>query len=93
MPGTRQERARIIANARQTRQEIEEIFVDCDHWNTHVRKPNEMPIDCDPDGELRRLADGLDTFIAIETGRGGAFQVDASGRLVTTPDDDASPKQ
>jgi hypothetical protein len=68
-PATK-ERARIVGNARNTRAEIEQLFTDCAYWNEHVRKPDEAPIDCDPDGTLRRLADGLDRMLADDTGSG-----------------------
>lgn len=35
--------------------EIEQIFLDAEHWNTCVRKSHEAPIDPDPDGELKRI--------------------------------------
>lgn len=30
--------------------EIEQIFLDAEHWNTCVRQPSEAPIDPDPVG-------------------------------------------
>ena len=45
------------------RQEIAQIFIDAAHWNECVRKPDEQPIDPDPDGELRRIAAGYDFAI------------------------------
>lgn len=39
--------------------EIEQIFIDAEHWNDHVRKSSEAPIDPDPDGALKRLLENL----------------------------------
>lgn len=49
-------------------QEIEQIFLDADHWNRCVRKDDEAEIDHDPDGELRVL---LSRLKAQRTPRGG----------------------
>lgn len=35
--------------------EIEQIFLDAEHWNTCVRKTSEAPIDPDPDGDLKSM--------------------------------------
>ena len=37
----------------KTLAEIELLFLDAEHWNQS--HPDEEPIDCDPDGELKRL--------------------------------------
>lgn len=63
-------RDQIIAEARVTRGEIEQIFIDCAYWNEHVRKPCEAPIDPDPDGLMRKLANGLDRMLAADSGSG-----------------------
>lgn len=39
--------------------EIEQIFIDAEHWNQCVRQSSEAPIDPDPDGELRRILNAL----------------------------------
>lgn len=70
MPGSDADRARIIAHARRLRSDIEQIFTDCEHWNTLVRAPNEAPLDPDPDGTLRHLANGLDRQLAEDVGSG-----------------------
>lgn len=59
-------RAQIVANARVLRAEIEQIFIDLSHWNDSVRKPGEEPVDPDPDGKLRRIADVIDRMLANE---------------------------
>lgn len=60
------ERQRIVARAMTLRADIEQIFIDCASWNDNARKPDEETIDCDPDGKLRRIADGLDLFLVTE---------------------------
>jgi len=65
-----QERARILGKFRTLRGEILQTFVDIDSWNTHVRKPDEAPIDPDPGGELRRLVAAIDDLLAADTGSG-----------------------
>ena len=39
--------------------EIEQIFIDAEHWNECVRQGHEDPIDPDPDGALMRLLASL----------------------------------
>ncbi len=63
---TNPERARLVARALVERADIEQIFTDIAYWNDNVRKPREAPIDPDPGGILRRLADGLDRMLADE---------------------------
>lgn len=64
------ERRRIINNARKLRANIEQIFIDCASWNDNARKPDDAPIDPDPFGEMRRMADQLDDFLANDPGHG-----------------------
>jgi hypothetical protein len=59
----------IVSRAMKLRVEIEQIFTDCASWNANARKPDEPLIDCDPDGELRRVADQLDRLLAAEAQR------------------------
>jgi hypothetical protein len=51
--------------------EIEQIFIDCASWNDNskARKAGAEAINPDPDGQMRRVADGLDKFIAAEEQR------------------------
>ena len=63
---TDEKRARLIRRARALRAEIEQVFTDCASWNDNHRKPGEPPIDADPDGSLRRMADALDRLLAME---------------------------
>ena len=59
-------RADIISRARKLRAEIAQTFADAAHWNS-INVPHKGPaIDPDPDGELRRIADGLDKMLAGE---------------------------
>lgn len=39
--------------------DIEQIFIDAQHWNECVRETHEAPIDPDPDGELKRILEAL----------------------------------
>ena len=43
-------RAGLIARARRMKLEIELDLNTIAHWNAHVRRPDEDPIDPDPDG-------------------------------------------
>lgn len=65
-------RADILARARALRQEIAEIFADYQHWNDNSpsRAEGAEPIDPDPDGQLRRIAEGLDRMLEREDARG-----------------------
>lgn len=62
-------RDRLIHRSIKLRAEIEQIFTDCASWNDNARKPHEEPIDPDPDGQLRRIADALDRTLASESQR------------------------
>ena len=60
----RHQRGMIMANFRLVRADIEQFFRDVDHWNrTH---PDEDPIDPDPDGTLRQLADEIDALLLAD---------------------------
>lgn len=52
----------ILAKAREQRREIDQLYLDTAHWNR--TRPDEEPIDCDPDGDLRRTAEMLDALLA-----------------------------
>ena len=56
------DRANILREAYRIKTEIAQIFADADYWN--INHPNEEPINPDPDGALRRLADGVDRTLA-----------------------------
>jgi hypothetical protein len=60
----RHRRGMLLGNARRIRADIEQIFTDAAEWNRI--HPNEGPIDCDPDGDLRRLANELDELLLSE---------------------------
>ena len=62
-------RAEIVSRARQMRREIAQIFDDAAHWNSRHVPWKGQPIDPDPDGQLRRIADGLDKMLAAEDAR------------------------
>lgn len=61
------QRAVLVDKVREARQQIAQIFNDCEHWNTHVRKPDEQPIDPDPDGDLQCLAAFYDRILKNDT--------------------------
>ena len=67
--GNETERAALVTRARQQRAEIEQYFADLAHWNAAVRRPDEAPIDPDPDGIVARLMQGLDRLLAVEDAR------------------------
>lgn len=62
-------REEIIAQMRRNLKEVRQIFTDCDHWNNRVRKPDEAIIDCDPDGQLRRIEQAYTSALAAEEKR------------------------
>ena len=62
-------RQRMIERAQVLRGEIEQIFTDCAAWNDNVRQGGESLMDPDPDGSLRRMADGLDRMLEDEAHR------------------------
>ena len=60
----RHQRGMIVANGRLLRADIEQTFRDVGHWNrTH---PDEDPVDPDPDGMLRQIADEIDALLLAE---------------------------
>lgn len=62
----RAERARIIWKACQQRAEIEQAFIDAASWNqnSQARKQGADPVDPDPDGLYRKMADDMDLVLA-----------------------------
>lgn len=66
----------IIARAKHLRGEIEQMFIDAAHWNSI--NPDKPPVDPDPDGKMRQIADGLDKMLAAELVR-NAFHCLACG--------------
>lgn len=60
----------IVQRARALRAEIAQHFTDVEHWNNNqARKDAAAVIDPDPDGILRRMADGLDRMLDAESKR------------------------
>lgn len=45
------------------RAEIIQLFLDADHWNRSVRKPNEAEIDPDPNGEPKAILKELNKML------------------------------
>ena len=66
-PAAAQQRARIVDSMRHARQEIAQIFIDSEYWNTHVRQPHEPLLDPDPNGDLRLLCDFYDRALKHDT--------------------------
>lgn len=58
--------AALIARAKKMRAGIQQIFDDAAHWNSVHTPWKGAPIDPDPDGELRRIADGIDRMLAAD---------------------------
>jgi hypothetical protein len=66
-PAAARQRALLVEKVRKARQEIAQIFRDCEHWNAQVRQPHERPIDPDPDGDLGLLAAFYDRILKNDT--------------------------
>jgi hypothetical protein len=66
-PAAAEQRAILVEKVRKARQEVAQIFLDCEHWNTHVRQPHEPPVDPDPDGDLRLLGEFYDRILKNDT--------------------------
>lgn len=68
---------RLIDRARAQRAEIQQIFTDVASWNDNsvARRNGCDPIDPDPDGQLKRIADAIDGMLSRES---------ALGRLAAT---------
>lgn len=66
-PAEVRQREILVERFRAARQEIAQIFIDCEYWNTQVRQPHEPPIDPDPDGDLRLLAARYDRILKNDT--------------------------
>ena len=64
-------RAQMLDHARSLRAEIDQIFTDAAVWNdfSDARRVGYAPINPDPDGQLRRIADGIDRILANDAGR------------------------
>jgi 5-hydroxyisourate hydrolase-like protein (transthyretin family) len=57
-------RAKLIQRVIELRHELQIDFNTCDYWNQNIRKPDEAPINFDPDGLLKLLLEKLDAQIA-----------------------------
>ena len=60
-------RAMLVNDARRIRAVIEDVFATADHWNNS--HPAAKPIDPDPDGQMRQLAEELDALLLREQPR------------------------
>lgn len=69
------ERRRILKNASENIDEIEQLLADVAHWNrTH---PDQEPINIDPDGKLRQMADALRDMLARDAAAGHTGLIEA----------------
>ena len=59
-------RSEIIKKAKRLRKDITDNFITAFHWNTACRKPEEPEIEADPDGEMQKIAEGIDKMLASE---------------------------
>lgn len=59
-------REEILTNAERICAEIDKIFADAEHWNNNVRKPDEEPINPDPDGRLAKMRAGYGQMLMRE---------------------------
>lgn len=60
------QRHEIINEALRIRTEITQIFNDCEHWNTAVRKPSVVPINADPNGQMERYRSSIEAMLQKE---------------------------
>jgi hypothetical protein len=65
-PSERIERQKLLDRVIRLRRDIELEFSTAAHWNEHVRKPDEAPIDPDPGGRLRQVCDDIDSLLKKE---------------------------
>ncbi len=59
-------RQSLIGRVKKLKAEIEQIFIDAAHWNENVRSADESPIDPDPDGQLKKILDGINRTLEKE---------------------------
>ena len=60
------ERAEIIERYKNLREKIRQTFLDVEHWNRVHTPWKGAPIDPDPDGQLRRIAERIDRMLSRE---------------------------
>lgn len=88
--GSPEHRARIIAGYRNALADIEQIFTDAASWNSFsmARKNGAAPINPDPNGSMRRLADQIAFMLAADERSGGIGPIE-----VVTFDDEPDERQ
>ena len=59
-----QSRLSVISRARKLKAEIEQTFLDANHWN--ILHPYEASIDADPYGQLAAIKAGIDKMLEAE---------------------------
>jgi hypothetical protein len=60
-------RLQLVSRARLIRVSIDAHLVSVKCWNETIRRPDEAPIDPDPDGTLARMAAALDRVLVSES--------------------------
>jgi hypothetical protein len=60
------ERHELITRMLDLRRESQQILTDAAHWNSSVRKPDEAPIDPDPDCDLANIILAVENAVAKE---------------------------
>lgn len=61
MSAAYKELLKLLRKAKKARVEIEQIFIDCEHYNSI--HPGQEPIEADPGGVMAKQARALDEFI------------------------------
>lgn len=56
-------RQKLLDEAKRQTANLTQYFNDVAHWNDCVRKPDELPIDPDPDGKMAKIKTALDRMI------------------------------
>lgn len=79
------ERRKILDNMIRVRDGMQSIIDDCAHWNQHVRKPDEEPIDADPDGRMQRTIAAVNEALAIDERKGHVGKIDAPSMEILYP--------
>lgn len=62
------ERQRLINEAARIANNIDQMFIDAEYWNSH--HPQEKPLDPDPDGQLSRWKRSMESLLENEARRG-----------------------
>ncbi len=69
-------RVELIEDLKRLRASIEQMFIDAVKWNDG----RVDPVDPDPNGEMRKMADSIDAVLATDPGHGPLQQIYVPGR-------------